>query len=227
MHARCRRRQGRVMRDENDRSSSARRGDRVQQRRRSRRPWSSRGSRSARRPAAPCGPVRECPRDRHPLLLAAGELRRQVVGAVGTGRPPRAARRRAWADARPCGRPSAAWMLARGQRRDQVELLEDEADRAPRRRRESRPAAALRVAALEAAHAPRGGTVERAGAEAAWSCRGPLAPTMATTSPGAISRSMSRQRRDPAVAGAVAPADRLELIDGCGRAMCDCPFVSS
>jgi hypothetical protein len=72
------------------------------------------------------------PRDRHPLLLPAGELGRQVPGAVGQPHefqcPRRALAPLGGADAQRHER--GLHVLVRAERGDQVEGLEDEAERA-------------------------------------------------------------------------------------------------
>src|SRR5512132_258021 len=74
----------------------------------------------------------ECAGDRDALLLAAGELRRQVIGAL---RETDLGEERLRALAQPDLGDSGGGelrldVLERGQRRDQVELLEDEPERA-------------------------------------------------------------------------------------------------
>ena len=73
--------------------------------------------------------VRQRARDRDALLLAARELRRIVMAALGRARPPRAAPSRAPRGLRHAGDLHRHQdVLERGQRRQQVEELEDEAD---------------------------------------------------------------------------------------------------
>ena len=134
--------------------------------------------------------------DRDPLLLAAGELRRAGARRARRGRPRRAARAHARA-----ARPRAAGVsadldvLERRQRRDQVELLEDEAERAQPQLGE------LAVAQRRRGRVPRRRRVPELGRSSApSSCSSvvlpePLGPSSATNSPASISRSMPSSAR--------------------------------
>ena len=81
------------------------------------------------------GAAGQRPSDRHPLLLAAGQLTRALRGVLGE--PDESSRSRPAPRARPSACRDAqrdADVLGRGQHRDQAERLEDERDRvAPQR----------------------------------------------------------------------------------------------
>ena len=118
-------------------------------------------------------------RDRDALLLAAGELRRQMVGAVARGRPRRGAPRRAGAARRsesPVGASFACDVLERGQRRDQVELLEDESERTQPELGKLAVGQLGEVASLEETRVRWRAGRARRGAGAASSCRSRSAP---------------------------------------------------
>ena len=133
--------------------------------------------------------VCEGPRDRHSLLLAAGELRRKVVGSSGepdrleelvdsgaAGVAVESARGHRHLD-----------VLPRGQRRDEVELLEDEPDRGPPQPGQIGVAQPSQGRARRSPRRSSGDRARRAAA-ASSSLPDPLGPTMAMNSPASISR---------------------------------------
>ena len=134
----------------------------------------SRSSRSTSRPGAPVQRAgrlvgehdlrlaHERPGDRDALLLAAGELRGAVAGAVAEPDLRERLADRGAAEA-PAGEPRGQRdVLRRGQRAEQVERLEDEADVVAPQRRERALAHRAEVAAAEL-RAARRGAVEPGG----------------------------------------------------------------
>ena len=135
---------------------------------------------------------RQRPCDRDALLLAAGHVRRQVVGALGEPHlaehlqrllAPAADRRELDLD-----------VLDRRQRRDQVELLEDEAERAEPQRRE------LAVRKLARSRPSKKDVPALGRSSAPSSCSSvvlpePLGPSSARNSPASISRSIPSSAR--------------------------------
>ena len=136
------------------------------------------------------GSTDERPRDRDALLLAAGQVRRQMVGALGE---PHLAEQLQRAGAIAAGRDELHLdVLDRGQRRDQVELLEDEAECAQPQLGELVVAELREVAALEQHLAARSAGRARRAAAAASSCRSRSALRARRTRPP---RSRGRPRR--------------------------------
>jgi hypothetical protein len=132
------------------------------------------------------------PGDRDPLALAAGELVRVAVRALGDvellERLERRRARRLRADSVELERQGG--VLGRRQPGEQVEVLEDVADRPPPHRRPVRARDAREVDALDE-HLAAGRVLEAAGDRQERALAEPLGPMIATSSPRRTHRSTS------------------------------------
>ena len=123
------------------------------------------------------GPRHQRPGQRDPLLLAAGQLAR-AGGRAGRSRPSTSAR---WAN-RPRSGVAAGQVqrqrdvLRRGELRQQVERLEDEADPLPAHPGEHLVATARSGRCRRAAPGPRWRCPARPGSASAWTCRSRTGP---------------------------------------------------
>ena len=133
---------------------------------------------------------RQRTRDRHALLLAARELTGQMVGALGE---PHLAEQLERSLSRTADRDELCLdVLHRGERRDQVELLEDESERAQAERRELAVAEAGRGPGPRRSRRRRSAGRARRAAGAASSSRSRSAPRARRTRPR---RAGGRRRR--------------------------------
>ena len=134
---------------------------------------------------------------RDALLLAAGQLRRIVMAAVRSARPPRAARRSRAASRRPGDLHRHADVLERRQRRNQVEELEDEADLLAAQPRQRVLAERVMSHAVDEDRRPTSARRGRRSGRAASTCRCPTARRSPRTAPRAtieIERMQDGQR---------------------------------
>ena len=142
--------------------------------------------------------VRERPRDRHALLLAARELRRVVMAAVRQARPRRAApRARAPRAGHARDLHRHQHVLERRQRRDQVKELEDEADLLAAQPRERVLAERRDVDAVDRRCVPLVGASRPAISPSSVDLPLPDGPVIATTLPSGteqIERVQDRER---------------------------------
>ena len=136
-------------------------------------------------------------------------------------------RARASSSSTPAGAIAACTLSTRGERRDQVELLEHEAERPQPEIGEGGVAERAEVLALEA-HGPlaRRGRARRA-AGAASSCPSRSGPTSATSSPAPMSRSTPSSARTVVGAAPEEPRCATHLVERLGRHHSTCLSASA
>ena len=156
------------------------------------------------------------PGQRHPLLLAAGELAGPVVEPVGQPhlRQHLLGAARASAAGQPPDQPGHHGVLERGELGQQVVALEDEADRLVAEAGQLLLVEGGQVAPLE--EDPAGAWASRACPARGGRCSSPrpTGPVSATSSPAAISRVTSRSTSSRLPADEVGLAEPLDVEQG-------------